>query len=239
MGEGGECSRPDGEPDATPQGHDGERHGRHGQSADPLRPDRQDLPELLGSLGRYLEQHMPQEVVVLLRAELERRELRAYASGWGDAVAAYEEDHAYDKGDACTPDRAYDPDQWRTARAHRLSLVSRAQEQAAVIPFPAGEPPSPRARPAREEPDAAAATEGASPSEQPDRAAPPSRPETADRRTRRRKPRPERGQRPPRQDAAEQRSGQDAGAAPGLVAKNPGSKVPTIPRLPSRRRTEL
>ncbi|MFD7284916.1 hypothetical protein [Streptomyces sp. NPDC059863] len=58
---------------------------------------------------------------MLLREEIERRELRAYASGWRDAAEEYES--------ALEQARA-------TARSGRLRLVGRTPGQAAVIPFP-------------------------------------------------------------------------------------------------------
>ncbi|WP_093799547.1 hypothetical protein [Streptomyces sp. Wb2n-11] len=113
MVEGDGCSRPNGGsagPPSLPPGRD-DRDPR------PLPPSR-NLPGLLASLGRYLEDHAPEGLVVLLRAEIERRELDAYASGWRDAAAEYE------------------PALRQAAQARRLSLVSRTPGQAAVIPFP-------------------------------------------------------------------------------------------------------
>lgn len=56
---------------------------------------------------------------MLLREEMERRELRAYSSGWRDAAAQYE------------------PvlQEARAAGGRTLRLVSRASGQAAVIPL--------------------------------------------------------------------------------------------------------
>lgn len=82
-------------------------------------PDTDTLSGLLAALGRHLESHAPHEVMVLLREEMERRELRAYSSGWRDAAAEYE------------------PvlQEARAAGGRTLRLVSRASGQAAVIPL--------------------------------------------------------------------------------------------------------
>ncbi|MCX4770511.1 hypothetical protein [Streptomyces sp. NBC_01285] len=77
------------------------------------------LSGLLAALGRHLETHAPDEVLVLLRGEMERRELRAYSSGWRDAAAQYEP--------ALREARA--------AGGRTLRLVREASGQAAVIPF--------------------------------------------------------------------------------------------------------
>ncbi|WP_327374691.1 hypothetical protein OG393_12315 [Streptomyces sp. NBC_01216] len=82
------------------------------------RPD--DLPALLSALGRLLEEHAPGDVAVLLRAEIERREIRAYALGWREAAAEYESAL----------------EEVRRARARPLRVVDRTPGQAAVIPFP-------------------------------------------------------------------------------------------------------
>lgn len=77
------------------------------------------LSGLLASLGRHLESHAPDEVVVLLREEMERRELRAYSSGWRDAAAQYEPVLR----------------EARAAGGRSLRLVREASGQAAVIPL--------------------------------------------------------------------------------------------------------
>ncbi|MFS0696584.1 hypothetical protein [Streptomyces nitrosporeus] len=77
------------------------------------------LPGLLAALGRLLESHAPEEVLVLVREELERRELRAYSSGWQDAAAHYEP--ALEEA--------------RAARGRALRLVRGVPGQAAVIPL--------------------------------------------------------------------------------------------------------
>ncbi|MGW7053358.1 hypothetical protein [Streptomyces sp. NPDC054887] len=109
MVEGDERSRPPGDPAARP--------GADPPSPKPA-PLPQDLPGLLASLGEYLQGHGPDELVVLLRTEIERRELRAYANGWRDAAAEY------------------DLTLRRADQARRLSVVSRTPGRAAVIPFP-------------------------------------------------------------------------------------------------------
>ncbi|MFD1828589.1 hypothetical protein ACFSJS_02775 [Streptomyces desertarenae] len=46
------------------------------------------LAELLASLDALADRYSPADLVVLPRAEVERREFRAYASGWQDAEEA-------------------------------------------------------------------------------------------------------------------------------------------------------
>ncbi len=77
------------------------------------------LSGLLAVLGGHLESHAPDEVVVLLRDELERRELRAYSSGWRDAATHYEP--ALQEA--------------RAAGGRALRLVRGVPGQAAVIPL--------------------------------------------------------------------------------------------------------
>ncbi|MEV8307125.1 hypothetical protein AB0P36_07085 [Streptomyces flavidovirens] len=90
------------------------------------------LPALLAALGDYLENHPPEDVAILLRAEMERREFLAYASGWRDAADQYEP--------ALEQAR-------RIAQTRRLRLVGRTPGQAAVIPFPQDSSPEGRAEP--------------------------------------------------------------------------------------------
>ncbi|GAA4905183.1 hypothetical protein ACFPM3_30145 [Streptomyces coeruleoprunus] len=87
----------------------------------PPPPPADDLPGLLAVLGQYLERHAPDEVVVLLREEIERREFRAYADGWRDAGVHYE--RALEEARAAAGSRT-------------LRLVGRTPGRAAVIPFP-------------------------------------------------------------------------------------------------------
>ncbi|MEV8122751.1 hypothetical protein AB0P07_01310 [Streptomyces sp. NPDC085944] len=79
----------------------------------------EDYTGLLAVLGRHLDRHAPDEVVVLLRAELDRREAAAYASGWQDAAAQYEPALA----------------EARAAGGRTLRLVRGTPGQAAVIPL--------------------------------------------------------------------------------------------------------
>ncbi|MFB4422567.1 hypothetical protein C5F59_015895 [Streptomyces sp. QL37] len=91
--------------------------GRRADDAPADAPDT--LSGLLAALGRHLESHAPDEVVVLLREEMERRELRAYSSGWRDAAAHYEP--ALQEA--------------RAAGGRALRLVRGVPGQAAVIPL--------------------------------------------------------------------------------------------------------
>ncbi|MFC8271693.1 hypothetical protein ACFUJR_03950 [Streptomyces sp. NPDC057271] len=84
----------------------------------PVPPD--DVPGLLALLGELLEKHAPEEVAVVLREELDRRETAAYASGWRDAAEAY----------------APALEEARRLGRRPLRLVGRTPGQAAVIPFP-------------------------------------------------------------------------------------------------------
>ncbi|MFD9795694.1 hypothetical protein ACFWXK_32615 [Streptomyces sp. NPDC059070] len=83
-------------------------------------PPPDDLPGLLASLGVQLERHSADELVVLVREELERRELRAYAAGWRDAAAQYQ--------------RALD-ETASAARARSLRRGGRRPGQGEVIPL--------------------------------------------------------------------------------------------------------
>ncbi|MFI6699351.1 hypothetical protein ACIBJC_10315 [Streptomyces sp. NPDC050509] len=49
-----------------------------------------DLPGLLARLHDHLEHHRPEDLLLVTRDELGEREIKAYADGWRDAVAAYE-----------------------------------------------------------------------------------------------------------------------------------------------------
>lgn len=90
-----------------------------GASGD-LSPPPDSLSGLLASLGAHLERHSAEELIVLLRDELERRELRAYAAGWRDAAAQYQ--------------RALD-ETASAARARSLRRVGRRPGQGEVIPL--------------------------------------------------------------------------------------------------------
>ncbi|MBD0745622.1 hypothetical protein [Streptomyces sp. CBMA152] len=85
-----------------------------------LPPGPDDLPGLLAALGTHLERHSADELVVLLRAELENRELRAYAAGWRDAAAQYQ--------------RALD-ETASAARARSLRRAGRRPGRGEVIPL--------------------------------------------------------------------------------------------------------
>ncbi|MFE4913232.1 hypothetical protein ACFRCX_17050 [Streptomyces sp. NPDC056652] len=200
----------------------------------PLIPPPGDLRALLDSLGRSLEDHAPEELVVLLREEIERRELRAYASGWRDAADQYES--------ALKQARA-------AARAGRLRLVGRTPGQAAVIPFPQERPQeSPRESPQeslrerpRERPHER--PQGDPAHDHPDRRGGPAAPEAGPRPAPHVPPRtgdprtaphttPGTEQRPPTPPAPPTES-----VKPAFVHKRRSSKVPTIPTLPPPRRT--
>ncbi|MET9429883.1 hypothetical protein [Streptomyces sp. NPDC003036] len=266
MVEGEGCSRPTGDP------RDGEagptKAGRGPVRGLPEPAD--DLPALLATLGRYLEGHAPDEVVVLLREELARREFQAYVNGWRDAADEYE---------------PVLEEARRIAQTRRLRLVGRTPGQAAVIPFPQGEGPAESAESAgaaEDGPDtppespgpgaeasASAARRrrgrggasddaGKPPAPTParsratnaDAAAPTARPAeaapggdaTASQGSRHPRDRPDRQvpdqARAPEDDVQHQApDASRAGAgAPKLVAKSRSSRVPTIPRLPARRR---
>ncbi|MEV3992057.1 hypothetical protein AB0J57_24400 [Streptomyces sp. NPDC049837] len=119
MVEGEGCSRPTGDP------RDDETAGTRARG--PVRglPEPAgDLPALLAALGQYLEGHAPEDVVILLREELARREFQAYVNGWRDAADQYE---------------PVLEEARRIAQTRRLRLVGRTPGQAAVIPFPQGD----------------------------------------------------------------------------------------------------
>ncbi|GGP91527.1 hypothetical protein [Streptomyces roseolilacinus] len=128
MVEGEECSPPagDGAGDSR-TGHEGPpagdpardpAAGRPAADEPPSPPD--DLPGLLGLLGRLLEDHAPEEIAVLLREEVERREFTAYAHGWRDAALHF----------------APLVEEARGGRSRPLRLVDRTHGPGSVIPFP-------------------------------------------------------------------------------------------------------
>ncbi|MEU6956664.1 hypothetical protein [Streptomyces sp. NPDC045714] len=209
---------------------------------------------LLAELGGLLDAHEPHEVVVLLRAELERRELRAYSHGWRDAA-----DHFEPAVEAA-----------RAASLRTLRLVGRARGRAAVIPFRSegfdGEPhdagrggglPPDGERRGDGVPDGGR-SEGEelrrdrSPADRPqtDRS-PADRPQTdrspADRPQTDRSPadRPQTDRSPTGRPPADRHSGSaprpsrpprtGGGPEPALVLKSRNSRVPTIPTLPASR----
>ncbi|MFJ8405463.1 hypothetical protein ACIQ9K_33990 [Streptomyces microflavus] len=169
---------------------------------------------LLAELGALLDAHEPHEVVVLLRAELERRELRAYSHGWRDAAAHFEP--AVEAA--------------RTANLRTLRLVGRTPGRAAVIPFRqedrAGEP-----RDAEhgdglpddaDRPHADRHAEGPRGESRPEKAEP-----------RRERPHTDRRPGPPTGPPRPARTG--TGPEPALVPKSRNSRVPTILTLPAPR----
>ncbi|MYR30580.1 MULTISPECIES: hypothetical protein [unclassified Streptomyces] len=80
MVEGEQGSRPVAETD-------GAAARRRGPSVPGTEPG--GLPSLLATLATLLEGHAPEDLVLLPRTELERREFRAYGSGWRDAAAEH------------------------------------------------------------------------------------------------------------------------------------------------------
>ncbi|WP_139131384.1 hypothetical protein [Streptomyces griseus] len=103
--------------DVPPAGHGAGAAATSDGGGSPPVPDT--LSGLLAVVGRHLESHAPDEIMVLLREEMERRELRAYSSGWSDAAAHYEP--ALHEA--------------RAAGGRTLRLVRDAVGQAAVIPL--------------------------------------------------------------------------------------------------------
>ncbi|RDG35985.1 hypothetical protein DVH02_22425, partial [Streptomyces corynorhini] len=90
---------------------------------------------LLARLGEQLERHPPEDLVILSRGALERREFGAYADGWRDAVEAYDATLGAAPGQA--PGHA--PGQatgevGAAPGAPRLRLVERVPEPAPVVP---------------------------------------------------------------------------------------------------------
>ncbi|MGD9485034.1 hypothetical protein WDH52_17555 [Streptomyces sp. TRM70308] len=79
-----------------------------------------DLRALLTTLDALAEEHSPADLVILTRAELERREFRAYAGGWQDA------------------EETLRPlvDDARAAGARRLRLIASESGPADVLTFP-------------------------------------------------------------------------------------------------------
>ncbi|XMN07086.1 hypothetical protein ACK8N7_14035 [Streptomyces griseobrunneus] len=173
----------------------------------------------LAELGALLDAHEPHEVVVLLRAELDRRELRAYSHGWRDAAAHFEP--AVEAA--------------RTANLRTLRLVGRTPGRAGVIPF-RQEDRGAEPRDADHEddlpdgagrPDADRHIEGSRGESRPEKGEPRRDRPHADRPHADRRPGPPTG--PPRPA----RTG--TGPEPALVPKSRNSRVPTIPTLPAPR----
>ncbi|XXZ50888.1 hypothetical protein AAGT00_22865 [Streptomyces cavourensis] len=181
--------------------------------------------ELLADLGALLDAHEPHEVVVLLRAELERRELRAYSHGWRDAAAHFEP--AVEAA--------------RNANLRALRLVGRTPGRAAVIPIRQGARGGDPREPDREGglPDGAAPHAAPHAGPRTDRDADvdargPSDPRDGDG--------PEGGEpgtgspRTGRRSVPAPRPARTgSGPEPALVPKSRTSRVPTIPTLPAPR----
>ncbi|MFG2128290.1 hypothetical protein ACGFNV_10865 [Streptomyces sp. NPDC048751] len=122
----------------VPYGVDGDASNARDDRAIDWLEQSPDLPHLIARLSELVHRlgHAPEDLLVLPRAELERRELAAYSAGWADVVAeelpavrrAYEEriTAAYLQGqeDARTGDRP--------RRARR----PEGQEGGHVIPLP-------------------------------------------------------------------------------------------------------
>ncbi|MFG3406322.1 hypothetical protein [Streptomyces sp. NPDC048142] len=202
------CSRTAGDAPEPPAGPSAPRAGT---------PSPETYTALLAELGALLDSHEPHEVVVLLRAELERRELRAYSHGWRDAAAHYEP--------------AVEAARAASRRTLRLVGAARTPGRAAVIPFRQ----EGRGGDFRE-PEGGAGEEGAARGGATRVAGPRERGRSADGEPRRdRTGTGERADPPPRPP----RPG--AGPEPALVRKSRSSRVPTIPTLPTprlRRREE-
>ncbi|MEU0102250.1 hypothetical protein [Streptomyces sp. NPDC006267] len=196
------CSRTAGDAAEPPAGPGAPRAGA---------PAPETYAALLAELGALLDSHEPHEVVVLLRAELERREMLAYSHGWRDAAAHYEP--------------AVEAARAASRRTLRLVESTRTPGQAAVIPFRQEERGD-----ALRQPEDGAGEKGAA-RDAPRADGPGERGRSAGRR-RDRPGTEERPARPPRTAA---------GPEPALVRKSRSSRVPTIPTLPTprlRRREE-
>jgi len=190
---------------------DQETAGGRRLDGDPL-PTGEELSRLMARFGQLLEQHEPGDVVVVPRAEWERRETAAYAAGWQDAAEEYRAHIAAARWEGWLG-------RWRPLRA-----VDGPGE---VIPFPSERLPA--------EPDEAATADtdeagGTDPSSAPDGDGPghdvrvPPQAEGL-------RPAPGTPQR-----AARPRT---PSVKPSLSPKSRRSKSPTIPRLaplPRRRR---
>ncbi|MFF5633861.1 hypothetical protein [Streptomyces sp. NPDC012825] len=177
-----------------------------------------DVPGLLSLLGGLLEDHTPDEIAVLLREEIERREFDAYASGWRDAAARFEPA----------------PKDARPTRARPLRLVEHASGQAAVIPFPQKRPTAAdQAANAPEEvlavpdepPESPELPEPPEPSESPEPPEPskPSKPNKPSK--------PSKSPESPEQSEPPARPPRTPPPS-GFVPKSRRSKVPTIPSIP-------
>ncbi|MFE5732371.1 hypothetical protein ACFQ7A_15865 [Streptomyces sp. NPDC056528] len=203
--------------DPGPASHEERPRGEDGPGEVPSG----DVPGLLSLLGGLLEDHTPDEIAVLLREEIERREFDAYASGWRDAAARFEPA----------------PEDARPTRARPLRLVEHASGQAAVIPFPQKRPTAAdQAANAPEEvlavpdeppespelPEPSESTEPPEPSE-------PSKPTKSNKPSK--LPKLPKSPKPPEQSEPPARPPRTPPPS-GFVPKSRRSKVPTIPSIP-------
>ncbi|WP_328318859.1 hypothetical protein [Streptomyces sp. NBC_00388] len=192
-----------------------------------------DLAQLLASVGALLGSHAAEDLVVLVREELERREFVAYGRGWRDAAAQYHQSaegadavRAGEAGDRVPGQAAVIPFRRRERyeRPEQPQLRPRSEDSGLTDAYgetyddtyggPYGAEPLPgEASPADAAETGAAAPAGAVCAAVPE-------PRTA-RGPRRRPPAPE-------APAA-------ASPRPAFAPKSRRSKVPTIPRLPRSR----
>ncbi|MFE2374848.1 hypothetical protein [Streptomyces sp. NPDC059398] len=236
---GAPCQRRTAEPDA-------------GEDTGPPPPG--DLAQLLAAVGALLESHAADDLVVLVREELERREFAAYGRGWRDAAAQYHQlagragEDGDEPGDRVPGQAAVIPfrRKERYDRVEPAQLRPRSGGPGSADPY--RDPYGDRAAGRRDEPEpggrAAPATGRARP--EPHRAdthLSPSRPAEpvevsvaaalGSVLTSPPDPRAPRG-------ARLRPSAPDVPAAPSprpaFATKSRRSKVPTIPRLPSPRR---
>ncbi|MEU5437449.1 hypothetical protein AB0G73_29315 [Streptomyces sp. NPDC020719] len=201
--------------------------GADGPAGLPPVPD--DLPGLLAALGTHLERHSAEELVVLLRAEVENRELRAYAAGWRDAAAQYQ--RALDETASAARARSLRRAGRRPGRGEviplRRDLPQQAEPRSSSAPGESADeiPGTPGQRP-----DGAAVEHGRTADTGPGAAPRPASDAGPD------APRPASDAAPdPASRTDDAAPGRDPGRA-GLVRKSPHSKVPTIPRLAAPRR---
>jgi hypothetical protein len=107
----------------TSTGAAGDGATEHGEPGDGPPPAHDGLSQLLARLGRLLERHGTDGVVVLTRDDYERAEVAAYSAGWQDAAEEYGRR-------AAAARRDWWPARWSTPAAR--------DRPADVIPFPAG-----------------------------------------------------------------------------------------------------
>ncbi|WP_103534799.1 hypothetical protein [Streptomyces sp. SM11] len=200
------CSRTTGDAPEPPPA------GPGGPSTPPAgTPTPETYTALLAELGALLDGHEPHKVVVLLRAELERRELLAYSHGWRDAAAHYES--------------AVEAARTASRRPLRLVESTRTPGQAAVIPFRqegrGGDVREPDGRHGRDDPARGGASRADGSGER-------GRPADGE-------PRHDRPEADGQTDPPSRPPRTGAGPEPALVRKSRSSRVPTIPTLPPPR----